>query len=142
MHLVMDISDVGTDDVLDWAGCSTSRTIYCEIDHLHEHFPHDWLRFLKNSDHYNEEKPAIFHINLIGSHAFFHCSKTKHFIIITIKQIDIIVQQRFGKKFKLIPNIIIYGIKSKVVNYASNFLWSKLIRVIWITRRLLAERKP
>ena len=31
MHLVMDISDVGTDDVLDWAGCSTSRTIYCEI---------------------------------------------------------------------------------------------------------------
>ena len=23
MHLVMDIWDVGTDDVLDWAGCST-----------------------------------------------------------------------------------------------------------------------
>ena len=64
------------------------------------------------------------------------------FIIIIIKQIDIIVQQRFGKKFKLIPNIIIYRIKSKVVNYASNFLWSKLIRVIWITPRLLAERKP
>ena len=76
MHLVMVISDVGMDDVLDWAG-STSRTIYCEIDHLHEYFPHDsdWLRVLKNSDHYNGKKPAIFHINLIGSHAFFHCSK-------------------------------------------------------------------
>ena len=76
MHLVMGISDVGTDDVLDWAACSTSRPIYCEIDHLHEYFPHDWLRVLKNSDHYNGEKPAIFHINLIRSHAFFHCSKT------------------------------------------------------------------
>ena len=34
-------------------------------------------------------------------------------IIIIIKQIDISVQQRVGKKFKLIPNRIIYGIKSK-----------------------------
>ena len=96
MHLVMDILDVGMDDVLDWAG-STSRTIYCEIDHLLEYmyFPYDsdWLRVLKNSDHYNGQKSAFFCINLIGWHAFFHCSKTKHFIIIIIiiiKQIDLI----------------------------------------------------
>ena len=42
----------------------------------------------------------------------------------------------------LIPNRIIFGIKYKVGNYVLNFLWSKLIRVIWITRWLLAERKP
>ena len=34
-------------------------------------------------------------------------------IIIIMKQIDISVQQRVGKKLKLIPNRIIYGIKSK-----------------------------
>ena len=84
MHLVMDISDVGMDDVLDWAGCSTSRPIYCEIDHLHEHFPHDWLRVLKNSDHYNGEKPAIFHINIIRSRAFFYCSKTKNELLLLL----------------------------------------------------------
>ena len=56
----------------------------------------------------------MFHINLIDSHAFFHCSKTNFLKIIIIKQIDIILQQRFGKKFKLILNRIIFGIKYKV----------------------------
>ena len=40
---------------------------------------------------------------------------------------------------------MIFGSKHKVGNYASIlgiFLWSKSIRVIWITRRLLAEGKP
>ena len=40
---------------------------------------------------------------------------------------------------------MIFGIKHKVGNYASNlgiFLWSKAIRVIWTTRRLLEEGKP
>ena len=40
---------------------------------------------------------------------------------------------------------MIFGIRYKVVNYASNlgiFLWSKAIRVIWTTRRLLEEGKP
>ena len=40
---------------------------------------------------------------------------------------------------------MIFGIKHKVCNYASNFgtfLWNKAIRVIWITRRILAEGKP
>ena len=40
---------------------------------------------------------------------------------------------------------MIFGIKHKVGNYASKlgiFLWSKAIRVIWTTRRLLEEGKP
>ena len=40
---------------------------------------------------------------------------------------------------------MIFGIKHKVGNYASNlgiFIWSKAIRVIWTTRRLLEEGKP
>ncbi len=40
---------------------------------------------------------------------------------------------------------MIFGINHKVGNYASNlgiFLWSKAIRVIWTTRRLLEEGKP
>ena len=39
IHLVRDISDVGTDEFLDWAGfvCFfTSRPFYYQIDHLHE----------------------------------------------------------------------------------------------------------
>ena len=40
---------------------------------------------------------------------------------------------------------MIFGTKYKDGNYASHlaiFLWSKAIRVIWKTRRLLAEGKP
>ena len=40
---------------------------------------------------------------------------------------------------------MIFGTKYKVGNYASIlgiFFWSKAIRVIWTTRRLLAEGKP
>ena len=40
---------------------------------------------------------------------------------------------------------MIFGIKHKVGNYASNlgiFLWNKAIWVIWTTRRLLEEGKP
>ena len=51
----------------------------------------------------------------------------------------------FGKKFKLNAYRMIFGIKHKVGNYASNLgivLWSKAIRVIWTTRRLLEEGKP
>ena len=86
-----------------WTGLLVQPAGQCfgEIDHLHEHFLHDWLRVLKNSDHYNGEKPSIFHINLIRSHAFFSTAVRQCFIIIIIiKQIDISVQQRFGKKIK------------------------------------------
>ena len=72
---------------------------------------------------------------------FFHCGKTKYFI----KQIEVIFQKLLGKKFKLNAYRMIFGTKYKVGNYASHlaiFLWSKAIRVIWKTRRLLAEGKP
>ena len=77
MHLVRDIWDVGTDDILDWAGCSTRRSFYCQIEHLHEHFPQDWLRTLKNSDHFDGDLDAIFRISLIGTDKDITVVKTK-----------------------------------------------------------------
>ena len=236
MHLVRDIWDVGTNDFTDWAGCSTSRPFYCQIEHIHELFPQDWLRTLRTSELFDGDLDATFLIDLFGTkkditdiktkdiyavlldrtqkdasyktkweniftetikwkevwqtlnsgvienydfdmiykmirnvtavrknlydwkieptpnclfcndvdsvlHAFFHCSKTKYFI----KQIEVIFQKLLGKKFKLNAYRMIFGTKYKVGNYASHlaiFLWSKAIRVIWKTRRLLAEGKP
>ena len=136
MHLVRDIWNVGTDDFIDWVGCSTSRLFYFQIQQLHACFPQDWLNTLKTTDY------CIF-CNGIDSvlHAFIHCPKTKYFI----KQIEVTFKNLFGKKFKLNAYRMIFGIKHKVGNYASNlgiFLWSKAIRVIWTTRRLLEEGKP
>ena len=68
---------MGTDDNLDWAGCSNSRSFYCQIEHLHEHFPQDWLRTLKNSDHFDGDLDAIFRISLIGTDKDITVVKTK-----------------------------------------------------------------
>ena len=74
-------------------------------------------------------------------HAFFHCKKTKQFT----KQAEPLFKKLFGKHFKLNAFKIIFGIQYKDGNNASKlgiFLWSKLIKTIWISRKLLEDTKP
>ena len=71
-------------------------------------------------------------------HAFFHCKKTKQFT----KQAEPLFKKRLGElnAFK-----IIFGIQYKGGNNASKFgifLWSKLIKTIWISRKLFEDTKP
>ena len=226
---------MGTDDFIDWAGCSISRLFYCHIEQLHA-YPQDWLKTLKTTYYFDGNSDTIFRVKVSGTekditdvktkyiyavllnrtqkdasfktkwenvftetinlkevwhtlnsgiienydydliykmirnviavrkhlndwkiettpncivcngidsdlYAFFHCPKTKYFI----KQLEGTFKNFFGKKFKLNAYRMIFGIKYKVGNYASNleiFLWSKAISVIWTTRRLLEEGKP
>ena len=60
MHLVRDIWNVGTDDFIDWVGCSTSRLFYCQIQQLHACFPQDWLKTLKTTDYFDGDSDTIF----------------------------------------------------------------------------------
>ena len=74
-------------------------------------------------------------------HAFFHCKKTKQFI----KQAEPLFKKLFGKHFKFNAFKITFGMQYKIGNNASKlgiFLWSKLIKTIWISRKLLEETKP
>ena len=74
-------------------------------------------------------------------HAFFHCKKTKQFI----KQAEPLFKKLFGKHFKFNAFKITFGMQYKLGNNASKlgiFLWSKLIKTIWISRKLLEETKP
>ena len=71
----------------------------------------------------------------------FDCKKTKQFT----KQAELLFKKRFGKHFKLNAFKIIFGMQYKGGNNASKlgiFLWSKLIKTIWISRKLLEDTKP
>ena len=71
-------------------------------------------------------------------HAFFYCVKTNNFIT----QVDPIFKNLFGNNFKLNVYIIVFGPTHKIGNNASKlgiFLWSKVIKTIWIFRKLLEE---
>ena len=51
----------------------------------------------------------------------------------------------FGDDFKLNVYLIVFGPTHKIVNNESKFgifLWSKVIKTIWICRKLLEESKP
>ena len=74
-------------------------------------------------------------------HAFFYCAKTNNFI----KQVEPIFKKRFGDNFKLNVYLIAFGQTYKIGNNASklgHFFWSKVIKTIWICRKLLEESKP
>ena len=74
-------------------------------------------------------------------HAFFHCNKTKQFT----KQAEPLFKQLFGKQFKLNAFKIIFRMQYKCGNNTSKlgiFLWSKLIKTIWISQKLLEDTKP
>ena len=105
IHLVWDMSDVGADVFLYWAGCSTSRPFYCQIDHLHEHFPHDWLRTLKNGDHYDGEKAAIFRIDLIGTKMTTDV-KTKDIIICSVVT--------YNSKRRIVSDMVLYHMSDAI----------------------------
>ena len=51
---------MGTDDFIDWVGCSTSRLFYCQIQQLHACFPQDWLKTLKTTDYFDGDSDTIF----------------------------------------------------------------------------------
>ena len=74
-------------------------------------------------------------------HAFFYCTKTNNFI----KQAEPIFKKPFGDNFKLNVYSMVFGPTHKIGNNASKlgiFLWSKIIKTIWICRKLLEESKP
>ena len=74
-------------------------------------------------------------------HAFFHCPKTKQFI----DNIEYIFKQLFGNDFKLNEYKVIFGVTHSLGNNASKlgiFLWSKVIKTIWISRKLLEKHQP
>ena len=72
---------------------------------------------------------------------FFPTKKTKQII----KQAEPLIKKHFGKHFKFIAFKITFGMQYKAGNNASKlgiFLWSKLIKTIWISRKLLEDSKP
>ena len=74
-------------------------------------------------------------------HAFFYCAKTNNFI----KQVEPIFKNLLGDNFKLNVYLMVFGPTHKIGNNASKlgiFLWSKVIKTIWICRKLLEESKP
>ena len=74
-------------------------------------------------------------------HAFFYCAKTNNFI----KQVEPIFKKRFGDNFKLNVYLIAFGRTHKIGNNVSklgHFFWSKVIKTIWICRKLLEKSKP
>ena len=74
-------------------------------------------------------------------HAFFYCAKTKIFS----KHVEPIFKKPFGDNFQLNVYLIVFGPTQKIGNTASKlriFLWSKVIKTIWICRKLLEESKP
>ena len=71
----------------------------------------------------------------------FHCNKTRQFI----KQAEPILKKIFGNYFKLNAFKIVFGMQYKVGSNASIlgiFLWRKLIKTIWISRKRLEDNKP
>ena len=74
-------------------------------------------------------------------HAFFYCAKNYFFI----KHVEPIFKKRFGDNFQLNVYLIVFGPTQKIGNTSSKlgiFLWSKVIKTIWIYRKLLEESKP
>ena len=74
-------------------------------------------------------------------YAFFYCAKKPPFI----KHVESIFKKRFGDNFKLNIYLILFGPTHKIGNNTSKlgiFLWSKVIKTIWICRKLLEESKP
>ena len=74
-------------------------------------------------------------------HAFSYCAKNNFFI----KHVEPIFKKRFGDNFQLNVYLIVFGPTQKIGNTASKvgiFLWSKVIKTIWIYRKLLEESKP
>ena len=71
-------------------------------------------------------------------HAFFYCTKTNNFV----KQVELIFKKLFGDNFKLNVYPMVFGPTHKIGNNASKlgiFMWSKIIKTIWICRKLLEE---
>ena len=75
-------------------------------------------------------------------HAFFYCAKTNNFI----KQVEPIFKKHFGDNYIYLNiYLIVFGQTHKIGNNASKLgiiLWSKVIKTIWICRKILAEIKP
>ena len=62
-----------------------------------------------------------------------------------IKHEEPIFKKRFCDNFQLNVYLIVFGPTQKIGNTASKlgiFLWSKIIKSIWICRKLLEESKP
>ena len=62
-----------------------------------------------------------------------------------IKHVEPIFKKRFGDNFQLNVYLIVFGPTQKIGNTASKlgiFLLSKVIKTIWIYRKLLEESKP
>ena len=73
---------------------------------------------------------------------FSNAQKQKQNII---KHVVPIFKKHFGENFHLNVYLIVFGPTQKVGNTASKsgiFLWSKVIKTIWICRKLLEESKP
>ena len=65
-------------------------------------------------------------------------SRTNNFV----KQAEQIFKKLFGDNFKLNVYSMVFGPTHKIGNNASKlgiFLWSKIIKTIWICRKLLEE---
>ena len=80
IDLVRDMWDEGTE----WDGWSTGRPFYCQIEQLHELFPNNRLRTLRNSDHYDGDLDAIFRINRFDTEKDITDVKTKDIYAILI----------------------------------------------------------
>ena len=62
-----------------------------------------------------------------------------------IKQVEPVFKKLFGDNFKLNVYLMVFGPTHKIGNNASKlgvFLWSKVIKTIWICRKCLEESKP
>ena len=74
-------------------------------------------------------------------HDFFYCAKTNNFI----KHVEHIFKKLFRDNFQLNVHLIVFGPTPKIGNTASKlgiFLCSKVIKTIWICRKVLEESKP
>ena len=94
----------------------------------------------------------VYHWRIVPTLACLECAEVEtvlHAVSLPqtqtfIENIEPIFQKLFGKHFKLNLYKIVFVITYKGGNNASklgNFLWSKVIKTIWICRKLLEESK-